>query len=130
MRVSPSCRDKGRMWGRVGALCLSSSLFDSLGFREARWSHPHEDKHKAPSSTPLRPLSLQDPGTHLPRFGRQHSLGLDLAGGEELSRSFEPCLSTGQRSPKIEVTDLWIAQNFVVCSFQPHLSALHHDPTC
>src|SRR5216683_4872011 len=28
----------------------------------------------------------------LPRFGRHHSLGLDLAGGEELSRSFEPCL--------------------------------------
>src|SRR5260221_10314440 len=52
------------------------------------------------------------------------------AGGDELSRSFELCLSTGQRSPKIEVTDLWIAQNFVVCSFQAHLSALHHDPTC
>ena len=26
-------------------------------------------------------------------FGWQHSLGLDLAGGEELSRSFEPCLN-------------------------------------
>src|SRR5216683_141094 len=36
------------------ALCLSSSLFDSLGFREARWSHPNEDKHKAPSSTPYK----------------------------------------------------------------------------
>ena len=66
MRVSPSCRDKGRMWGRVGALCLSSSLFDSLGFREARWSHPNEDKHKAPSSTPPRPLSLQDAGRTFP----------------------------------------------------------------
>ena len=29
----------------------------------------------------------------LPPFGRHHSLGLDLAGGEDLSRSFEPCLS-------------------------------------
>jgi hypothetical protein len=59
--ASPAfCRDKGQMWGRVGALCLSSSLFDSSGFREARWSHPNEDKHKAPSSTPPHPLSLQD----------------------------------------------------------------------
>ena len=29
------------------------------GFREAAWSHSDEDKHKAPSSTPPRPLSLQ-----------------------------------------------------------------------
>ena len=74
MRVSPSCRDKGRMWGRVGALCLSSSLFDSLGFREARWSHPNEDKHKAPSSTP--PLVPTGRGTHISRFDCQPSSGI------------------------------------------------------
>ncbi len=33
-----------------------------MGFREARWSHPNQDKHKAPSSTLPRPLSLQDAG--------------------------------------------------------------------
>src|SRR5216683_462401 len=32
------------------------------GLRGANRSHPHEDKHQAPSSTPRRPLSLQDPG--------------------------------------------------------------------
>ncbi len=64
--MSPSCRDKGRMWGRVGAWCLSWWLFDSLGFREARWSHSDEDKHQAPSSTPPRPLSLQDAGRTFP----------------------------------------------------------------
>ncbi len=42
------------------------SLFDSSGFREARWSHSDEDKHKAPSSTPPRPLSLQDAGRTFP----------------------------------------------------------------
>ena len=29
----------------------------------------------------------------IPRFGRQHSVGLDLAGAEELSHAFEPCLT-------------------------------------
>src|SRR5712692_715880 len=32
------------------------------GLRGAQRSHPNEDKHQAPSSTPPRPLSLQDPG--------------------------------------------------------------------
>src|SRR5258708_17958828 len=31
------------------------------GLRGANRSHPNQDKHKAPSSTPRRPLSLQDP---------------------------------------------------------------------
>src|SRR5258708_22321799 len=32
------------------------------GFRGANRSPPNQDKHQAPSSTPPRPLSLQDPG--------------------------------------------------------------------
>ena len=81
MRVAPSCRDKGRMWGWVGALCLSWWQRDSPGFREAVWSHSHQDKHKAPSSTQPRPLSLQDgggrkrPAGTIPLFGRQYSSG-------------------------------------------------------
>src|SRR5713101_2787313 len=63
-----SCRDKGRMWGRVGALCLSWWQRDPLGFRRAPRSHPNQDKHKAPSSTPPRPLSLQDAGGHFLLF--------------------------------------------------------------
>ena len=55
----PSCRDKGWMRGWVGALCLSSWQYDAPGFREAQWTYPNEDKHKAPSSAPPRSLSLQ-----------------------------------------------------------------------
>src|SRR6266481_5995936 len=80
VRVSPSCRDKGRMWGRVGALCLSSSLFESLGFPKARWSHPNEDKHKAPTSTLPRPLSLQDAGRTFPDSVVKNHQALDHDG--------------------------------------------------
>ena len=48
------------------ALCLSWWPDDGSGFREANRSHPHEDKHQAPSSTPLRPLSLQEAGRTFP----------------------------------------------------------------
>jgi hypothetical protein len=55
------------MRGRVGALCLSSSQRDSVGLDERQRdlmepdeSSCDEDKHKAPSSTLLHPLSLQD----------------------------------------------------------------------
>src|SRR5229473_3599415 len=64
--LPPSCRDKGWTWRRVGALCLSWWHDEWSGFPEANRSPPHEDKHKAPSSTPLRPLSLQDAGRPFP----------------------------------------------------------------
>src|SRR5229473_7381493 len=38
------------------------------GLRGATRSHPNEDKHKASSSTPPRPLSLQDPGPQAPQW--------------------------------------------------------------
>src|SRR5260370_38479359 len=38
------------------------------GLRGAQRSHPNEDKHQAPSSTPPRPLSLQDPGLQAPQW--------------------------------------------------------------
>src|SRR6266446_5109595 len=38
------------------------------GLRGANRSHPNQDKHQAPSSTPLRPLSLQDPGPQAPQW--------------------------------------------------------------
>ncbi len=49
-----------------GGLVLVLVADDGSGFREANRSHPHEDKHQAPSSTPLRPLSLQDAGRTFP----------------------------------------------------------------
>jgi len=49
------------MWGREGALCLSSWQRDSLGFVVPGESRdPNEDKHKAPTSALPHPLSLQD----------------------------------------------------------------------
>src|SRR5947208_1965716 len=58
----PCCRDKGRMRGRAGALCLSSSPYETPGFRQVNGSHSRQDKHKAPSPTPPLPLSLQHVG--------------------------------------------------------------------
>src|SRR5260221_9507962 len=75
-----SCRDKGRMWGRVGAWCLSWWQREPLGFREARWSPPNEDKHQAPSTPPLVPTGPWVAGTsmdRIARFGRQNSSGYD-----------------------------------------------------
>ena len=64
------------------ALCLSCWPRDSPGFREAGGSTPHEDKHKAPSSTPPHPLSLQDVGPLAAPFllhsvGKNHQDGWD-----------------------------------------------------
>src|SRR5712692_4830191 len=78
----PSCRDNGRMWGRVGALCLSWSECDSVVVSRWAWpDHPAPDKHKAPSSALPHPLSLQDAGAAsvptrmIPLFGCQKSSG-------------------------------------------------------
>jgi len=61
------------MWGREGALCLSWWPDDGSGLREATRSHPHQDKHKAPASTPRRPLSLQEAGRPFPAaVGHSH----------------------------------------------------------
>src|SRR5229473_2883116 len=38
------------------------------GLCGAQRSHPNQDKHKAPSSTLPRPLSLQDPGPQAPQW--------------------------------------------------------------
>ncbi len=45
-----------------GALCLSWWHVGWSGFPEANRSHPHEDKHKAPTHLRIHPLSLQDAG--------------------------------------------------------------------
>src|SRR5581483_1327075 len=74
--VPAFCRDKGRMWRGVGAWCLSLWQCDSLGFREGQEpDRPTPDKHKAPASSPLIPLSLhnEDAPTFIPPFGWQTS---------------------------------------------------------
>src|SRR5260221_13877816 len=47
MRLSPSCRDKGRGGGDEGALCLSWLGGDPLASRNPNDSKSEEDKHKA-----------------------------------------------------------------------------------
>jgi len=43
-------------------LCLSSSLYDLVGFCKAEGSYPNGDRHKAPAHPHILPLSLQDGG--------------------------------------------------------------------
>ena len=80
---TPDERPKLVMEGK-GASSSCSWQRDWPGFREAAWSSPNEDKHKAPSSTLPRPLSLQDETTRIPLFGRQNSLG---CGDASITRS-------------------------------------------
>src|SRR5579859_6092670 len=43
--------------------------------RASNESWGEEDRHKAPTSTPSRPLSLHDDGVLIPLFSRQTSVG-------------------------------------------------------
>src|SRR5712692_10118788 len=76
----PSCRDKGRMSGRVGALCLSSSLFDSLGPSWSKQVAPQPGQaqdpliHSTPPLVPTGPWAASTLVDRIPRFGRQNSL--------------------------------------------------------
>src|SRR5947209_943673 len=53
------------MRGRVGASCLSSCGDDWSGLHNPGESRGNQDRHKAPTSTPPFPLSLQK-RRHLP----------------------------------------------------------------
>src|SRR5713226_1032470 len=94
-----SCRDKGRMWGRVGAWCLSWWQRDPVGTAWSKQVAPPRGQaqgpliHSTPPLVPTGPWAASTSMDRIPRFGRQHSVGLDLAGGEELSRACEPCLT-------------------------------------
>ena len=54
-------------------------LFEFMLFgkasRNPNESYCHQDKHKAPTPPHIRPLSLQDGATRIPRFGCQKSSG-------------------------------------------------------
>src|SRR5260370_20091061 len=110
-KVRPaSCRDKGRSGGDEGALCLSSWPDEWSGLREATRSHPHQDKHKAPTLLHIHPLSLQDTGRRqtfpiIPRFGWQKSSGgqsmlliciiypISNTGGNRYAQAYHPSFS-------------------------------------
>src|SRR6266446_10636562 len=82
-----SCRDKGRMWGRVGAWCLSSRQRAPVGTAWSKQVASHRGQaqglliHSTPHLVPTGPWAASTSLDRIPRFGRQHSVGLDLAVG-------------------------------------------------
>src|SRR6266851_1582849 len=114
-----SCRDKGRMWGRVGASCLSWWQRAPVGTAWSKQVAPQRGQaqgpliHTTPPLVPTGPWDASISMDRIPRFGRQHSSGLDLAGGEELSRAFEPCLSKLKHIPSHLFSDsFWKISSF------------------
>src|SRR5713101_294207 len=94
-RPPPSCRDKGRMWGRVGALCLSWWHDEWSGFPEAnRPVSSPPGQAQGPLIHPTPPLvptgCIQDAGRTFPdAVGTIHR--------EPASCSL--CSPVGQRDP-------------------------------
>src|SRR5260370_29498492 len=76
-----SCRDKGRMWGRVGALCLSWWQRDPLRTSWSKQVAPQRGQAQGPlihSTLPLVPTGPWAASTSMDmitRFGRQNSSG-------------------------------------------------------
>src|SRR5260221_9014933 len=74
-----SCRDKGRMWGRVEALCLSSLLHDPVGTSWSKRVAPQRGQaqgpliHTTPPLVPTGPWAASISMDMIPRFGRQNS---------------------------------------------------------
>ncbi len=91
-----SCRDKGRMWGRVGAWWQRAPVGTAWSTKVAPQPGQAQGPliHTTPPLVPTGPWDASISMDRITRFGRQHSSGLDLAGGEELSSAFEPCLKT------------------------------------
>src|SRR5260370_15021145 len=74
-----SCRDKGRMWGRVGAWCLSWWQRDPVGTAWSTKVAPQPGQaqgpliHSTPPLVPTGPWAASTSMDRIPRFGRQHS---------------------------------------------------------
>src|SRR5258707_11469746 len=79
-----SCRDKGRMRGRVEALCLSWWQREPVGATWSKQVAPQPGQAQGPlihSTPPLVPTGTWAASTSMDmitRFGRQHSVGAGL----------------------------------------------------
>ena len=79
-----SCRDKGRMWGRVGAWCLSCWQRDAVGTAWSNQVAPQRGQapgpliHSTPPLVPTGPWAASTSMDRIPRFGRQHSSGVRI----------------------------------------------------
>src|SRR6266849_4109924 len=78
----PSCRDKGRMWGREGALCLSWWQRDPSGTAWSKQVAPQPGQaqglliHSTPPLVPTGPWAASTSMDMITPFGRQHSSGI------------------------------------------------------
>src|SRR5216684_4167406 len=76
-----SCRDKGRMWGRVGAWCLSWWQRAPVGTAWSNQVAPQPGQapgpliHSTPPLVPTGPWAASTSMDMITRFGRQHSVG-------------------------------------------------------
>src|SRR5260370_29208466 len=66
MRVSPSCRDKGRMWGRVGAWCLSWWQRDPLSSVRQDGRTPTRTSTRPPHPLHPAPCPYRTRDAHFP----------------------------------------------------------------
>ena len=69
----PSCRDKGRLWGRVG--CLSWGQREPVGTAWSNQVAPQRGQAQGPLIHSTPPLVPTGRGTHISRFDRQTSSG-------------------------------------------------------
>src|SRR5260221_5349126 len=79
----------GAGWGPGACPAGNASQW---GLRGATRSHPNQDKHQAPSSTPPRPLSLQDPGPQAPQWRGFPESGVNI---QQVYELFPPPLGIG-----------------------------------
>src|SRR6266849_8962459 len=75
-----SCRDKGRMWGRVGAWWQRAPVGTAWSTKVAPQPGQAQGPliHTTPPLVPTGPWDASISMDRITRFGRQHSSGLDL----------------------------------------------------
>src|SRR5258708_28184866 len=97
-----SCRDKGWMWGRVGAWCLSCWQRDPVGTAWSNQVAPQPGQaqgpliHSTPPLVPTGPWAASTSLDSIPRFGRQNSSGehTEQDAGNHCHLSYFPPLLT------------------------------------
>src|SRR5258708_32025185 len=101
----PSCRDKGRMWGRVGAWCLSWWQREPVGTAWSKQVAPQRGQAQGPLIHPTPPLVPTGRLPSLAAFGRQNSSGgqgmlliciiypISNTGGNRYAQDYHPSFS-------------------------------------
>src|SRR5260370_25093574 len=109
-----SCRDKGWMWGRVGALCLSWWQRDPVGTLWSTKVAPQPGQaqgpliHSTPPLVPTGPWAASTSMDRIPRFGRQHS-----------SREYPSRESEGAEERQRKKNTAYLSKSFMVARRSP-----------